>query len=32
VRFARVASTLKIVRITTTQRQVDAPAYAGADG
>jgi NAD(P)H dehydrogenase (quinone) len=27
VRLARVASALKIVRITTTQRQVDAPAY-----
>jgi NAD(P)H dehydrogenase (quinone) len=31
VRLARVASALKIVRITTTQRQVDAPAYAGAN-
>jgi hypothetical protein len=27
VRLARVASALKIVRVTTTQRQVDAPAY-----
>lgn len=27
VRLARVASALKIVRITTTQRQVDVPAY-----
>ena len=27
VRIARVASALKIVRVTTTQRQVDAPAY-----
>jgi NAD(P)H dehydrogenase (quinone) len=27
VRIARVASALKIVRITTTQRQVDAPSY-----
>jgi NAD(P)H dehydrogenase (quinone) len=31
VRLARVASALKIVRITTTQRRVDAPAYVGAD-
>jgi NAD(P)H dehydrogenase (quinone) len=30
VRLARVASALKIVRITTTQRQVDAPAYVDA--
>jgi NAD(P)H dehydrogenase (quinone) len=29
VRIARVASALKIVRITTTQRQVDAPSYVG---
>jgi NAD(P)H dehydrogenase (quinone) len=29
VRLARVASALKIVRITTTQRHVDAPAYVG---
>ena len=27
IRLARVASALKIVRVTTTQRQVDAPAY-----
>jgi NAD(P)H dehydrogenase (quinone) len=27
VRIARVASALKIVRVTTTQRQVDAPSY-----
>lgn len=27
VRLARVASALKIVRVTTTQRQVDVPAY-----
>lgn len=27
VRLARVSSALKIVRVTTTQRQVDAPAY-----
>jgi NAD(P)H dehydrogenase (quinone) len=27
IRIARVASALKIVRVTTTQRQVDAPAY-----
>jgi NAD(P)H dehydrogenase (quinone) len=27
VRLARVASALKIVRVTTTQRQVDAPSY-----
>jgi NAD(P)H dehydrogenase (quinone) len=31
VRLARVASALKIVRVTTTQRQVDAPAYAEAN-
>jgi NAD(P)H dehydrogenase (quinone) len=31
VRLARVASALKIVRITTTQRPVDAPAYVDAD-
>jgi len=30
VRLARVASALKIVRITTTQRQVDAPSYVSA--
>jgi hypothetical protein len=27
IRLARVASALKIVRATTTQRQVDAPSY-----
>jgi NAD(P)H dehydrogenase (quinone) len=27
IRLARVASALKIVRVTTTQRQVDAPSY-----
>jgi NAD(P)H dehydrogenase (quinone) len=32
VRLARVASALKIVRVTTTQRQVDAPAYQEAVG
>src|SRR5471032_2382483 len=31
VRLARVASALKIVRITTTQRQVDAPSYVSAN-
>ena len=31
VRLARVASALKIVRITTTQHQVDAPAYADSN-
>jgi NAD(P)H dehydrogenase (quinone) len=31
VRLARVASALKIVRVTTTQRQVDAPAYVGGE-
>jgi NAD(P)H dehydrogenase (quinone) len=30
IRLARVASALKIVRITTTQRHVDAPSYAGS--
>ena len=31
VRLARVASALKIVRVTTTQRPVDVPEYAGED-
>jgi NAD(P)H dehydrogenase (quinone) len=31
-RIARVASALKIVRVTTTQRRVDVPAYVNEDG